>query len=62
VLNQWFLFSGIAKLMPESDHADIREADDDADHTYTGDGVVTSANSDGQHDDSFFIIRGSSFS
>lgn len=44
----------LAKPMPEPDHADISEDDDDADDTYTGDGVVAPANSDGQDDDGFF--------
>ena len=46
----------LAKPMPEPDHTDMPEDDDDADDTYTGDGVVAPANSDGQDDDSFFFI------
>jgi hypothetical protein len=44
----------LAKPMPEPDHADIPKDDDNADDTYTGDGVVAPANSDEKDIDDFF--------
>jgi hypothetical protein len=44
----------LAKPMPEPDHADIPKDDDNADDTYTGDGVVALANSDEKDIDDFF--------
>jgi hypothetical protein len=41
--------------MPEPDHADISEHDDDSDDTYLADGVVAPVDSIAEDDDVFFV-------
>nr|TKW09446.1 hypothetical protein SEVIR_6G095032v2 [Setaria viridis] len=41
--------------MPEPDHADISEDEDDSDDTYISDGVVAPVNIPGEDKDIFFV-------